>query len=341
MGACRVGIAGFGRIGAEHAIWISRSSEITATAAFDVTPARRDLARKAGLAIHETFVSLISDPAIDAVLIATPTSLHHEQAMKALRAGKHVMVEKPMAMNLAQAKEMVETARSAGRVLSVFHNRRWDADYLTVCAAIASGIFGRIFNIESRLGQWASCVGPAAKEFRPNWRNEAAFGGGGLLDWGSHILDQLSQLMLPTKPTRLFAQLRGNVWTRDTDDFARIAIDFDNGAAGLVEINTTTTQPLPRWHIDAANGSAQSPFSLDFDTQKWAELDFHPPGGTARRLPPAAPGLTETDIWQQFAEAITGTSEPAVTPESVLPTMALLDATRESSRRGIGVELNV
>jgi predicted dehydrogenase len=337
MGACRVGIAGFGRIGAEHADWISHTQGIHAIAAADVTPARRDIARQAGLAVYETFESLISDPNIDAVLISTPTAFHHQQAINALRAGKHVMVEKPMAMNLPEAKEMVESAQAAGRVLSVFHNRRWDADFLAVQAAIASGIFGKIFNIESRLGQWASCVGPAAMEFRPNWRNEAAFGGGGLLDWGSHFLDQLWRLMLPAKPIRLFAQLRGNVWTRDTDDFARIAIDFDSGAVGLVEINTTTTHPLPRWHIDGASGSAQSPFSLEFDTQKWAELDFLPVGGEIRRLPPGEPGLTESQIWRQFADAIAGNGEPVVTAESVLPTMALLDAARESSRRGQAV----
>jgi len=289
------------------------------------------------VAVHETFDALISDNQIDAILIATPTAFHHAQATAALQAGKHVMVEKPMAMNLAEAREMLAAAKAAGRVLSVFHNRRWDIDFLAVRSAIASGIFGKVFNIESRLGQYASCVGPAATEYRPNWRNEAAFGGGGLLDWGSHFLDQIQQLMLPAKPVRVFAQLRGNVWTHDTDDFARVVIDFDNGAVALVEINTTTTKPLPRWHIDGKNGSADSPFSLEFDAQKWAELDFTPLDGQTRRLPAGGAGLSETDIWQQFASAIAGIGNPAVLPESVLPTMALLDAARQSSHLGQAV----
>src|SRR5439155_8221954 len=115
---------------------------------------------------------------------------------------------------------------SCGRVLSVFHNRRWDIDFLTVQSAIASGLLGKVFNVESRIGQWASCVGPAAKEFRPGWRNEATFGGGGLYDWRSHLLDQRLRLMLPAVPVRVFAQLRGNVWTSDCDDLARVCVDF-------------------------------------------------------------------------------------------------------------------
>jgi predicted dehydrogenase len=267
--------------------------------------------------------------------------MHFEHATAALRAGKHVMAEKPMAMDTQQARAMAEAARSAGKILSVFHNRRWDADYLAVCQALDSGVAGRIFNVESRLGQWASCVGPAAGEYRPGWRNEAAFGGGGLFDWGSHFIDQLWRLMLPARPLRVFAQLRGNVWTNDCDDFARVCIDFDNSAVGLVEINTTTTLPLPRWHIDGSAGSIQSPPSLQFDVNKWSELDFLPANAKSpsRRLPRAPAGLNESEIWDRFAAAIAGRGQPAVPAESVLPTMAILDAARESSRRGTAIEL--
>ena len=124
------------------------------------------------------------------------------------------MIEKPMTLDFATSQKLVEQARRAGKVLSVFHNRRWDIDYLTVKSAIASGVFGKLINIESRLGQWSSCVGPAAPEYHPSWRNEAAFGGGGLYDWGSHFIDQIWQLMLPARPVARLAQLRGNVWTK-------------------------------------------------------------------------------------------------------------------------------
>jgi len=294
------------------------------------------------LVVRERLEELLDDPEIDAILVSTPTSMHFEQASAALAAGKHVMIEKPIAINLEQARKLAESAGKEKRILSVFHNRRWDADYLAVKSAIESGVFGKIINVESRLGQWASCVGPAAKEYRPNWRNESAFGGGSLFDWGSHFVDQMWQLLWPAKPVRVFAQLRQNVWSSDCDDFARVCIDFDNGAVGLVEINTTTTLPLARWHIDGTAGSANSPFSLEFDVRRWAELEFKPAGGAvAHRLPDAKAGLTETQIWERFADAIGGRGEPAVTVESVLPTMVLLDAARESGRSGRAVSVLV
>src|SRR5262245_28896531 len=271
-----VGIIGYGRIGAEHAAWLSRADGIRAVAAFDPTDARRALAESRGLRSLSDVGALLSDASIHAVLVSTPTAMHFDHANQALAVGKHVMVEKPMALDAVQARRLVDEAKSRKLVLSVFHNRRWDIDYLTVKSAIEVGTFGRLINIESRIAQWASCVGPAAKEWRPNWRNEAAHGGGALYDWGSHLVDQLWQLMLPAEPVRVFAQLRGNVWSKDCDDFARVLIDFDNGTVGMVEINTTTTAPLPRWHIDGTLGSAEAPTSLKYDTREWGQLRFTP-----------------------------------------------------------------
>jgi predicted dehydrogenase len=330
--AIRVGIVGFGRIGNEHAGWLSRCADIQPVAVFDPTPQRREKAGAMGLKTFDSLdLMLASD--VDAVLISTPTAMHAEHATAALRAGKHVMVEKPVTLDLSQAKELMELADARHRVLSVFHNRRWDIDFLTVKQAIASGALGRVFNIESRLGQWGSCVGPAAREWRPGWRNEAAYGGGGLYDWGSHFVDQIAQLLLPAKPVSVFAQMTGNVWTSDCDDFARVCINFDNDTSAMVEINTVTKRPLPRWHLDGTLGSAESPFSLEFDTRKWAELSFTAANGdSVAPLPLAAPGLTEVDIWQQFASALRGQSAPAVTIQSVLMTMRLLDAARESAK---------
>lgn len=337
-----LGIIGFGRIGLEHAGWLSSATGIRAVAAVDPTPARQAKAAELGLICHSDLGSLLIDESIHAVLIATPSAMHFEQAQAALNAGKHVMIEKPMAMNLAEAEELVELARAKDRILSVFHNRRWDIDFLTVRDAIARGTFGKIINIESRIAQWASCVGPAAKEYRPNWRNESAFGGGGFYDWGSHLIDQIWQLMLPAKPVTVFAQLRGNVWAKDCDDFARVCINFDNGAVGMVEINTTTTAALPRWHIDGTLGSAQAQTSPTYDTSEWAQLDFQPAqGGEKTRCLLASKGLSESEIWSRFSAAIHRHSAAAVPVETVLPTMRLIDAAIRSSNLRSAIPLEI
>jgi scyllo-inositol 2-dehydrogenase (NADP+) len=331
----RVGIVGFGRIGHEHAGWLGRCDLTEPAGVFDPTVQRREKATSLRLPTYDSLEQLLASP-IDAVLVSTPTAMHCEHALAALAAGKHVMVEKPMALDRGQSQQLMQAADDAGRMLSVFHNRRWDLDCLTVKRAIASGVLGRVFNIESRLGQWSSCAGPAAREWRPGWRNEAAFGGGGLYDWGSHLIDQLCDLLLPAKPVRVFAQLRGNVWTQDCDDLARVCIDFDSGCAAVVEVNTTTTRPLPRWHIDGTRGSVDSPYSLEFQTRRWAGLTFAPASGEASyRLPIAEPGLDEIGIWERFAAG-----HPAVSTLSVMPTMALLDAARESARSGRAIAIS-
>lgn len=343
MNPLRIGIVGFGRIGAEHAGWLTSAQGVTAVAICDATPARRDLATSRGLDAYETLAAMLDRADIDAVLISTPTAMHFEPALEALARDKHVMIEKPMAMDRAQAEAIVGEAERRQRIVSVFHNRRWDADYLTVRAAVQAGVFGRVINVESRLHQWASCVGPAAREYHPGWRNEAAFGGGGLFDWGSHFIDQLWRLMWPARPVRLFAQLRGNVWTSDCDDFARVALNYDNNAVALMEINTTTQCPLPRWHIDGTAGSTEGQTSLAFDVQTWAKMTWRPAdaksGEPAQTLPIATNGLSEVHIWEQFARAVRGDGQPAVPARSVLPTMALLDAARQSSATGQTISL--
>jgi len=184
------------------------------------------------------------------------------------------MIEKPIAMNLDEARELLEMAETQKRVLSVFHNRRWDADFLAVKSAITSGVFGKIINVESRLGQWASCVGPAAKEYRPNWRNEDEFGGGGLLDWGSPFHRSTVAVNAARAAIQVFAQLRHNVWSKDCDDFARVCIDFDNGAGGVGgdqhDDDAAAAALAYRWTA----GSAESPHSPSFDVARWAEIEF-------------------------------------------------------------------
>ncbi len=108
----------------------------------------------------------------------------------------------------------------------------------------------------------------------------------------------------------------------------------------MVEINTTTTRPLPRWHIDGTEGSAFSPYSLEFDTAFWASLRFTGKEQQSHVTLPLAPqGLTETQIWDRFAAAVRGDGEPAVALKSVLPTMCLLDAARESSLAGKAIDV--
>lgn len=129
----------------------------------------------------------LADPAIDLVVIATPDAVHATQAEQALKAGKAVVVDKPFARSRADAARLVDLAREKSLLLSVFHNRRWDGEFLTVKDLIARGALGTIRRFESHIDRYRPQV-------RDRWRENAGPGAGLWFDLGPHLVDQALQL---------------------------------------------------------------------------------------------------------------------------------------------------
>ncbi len=146
--------------------------------------------------------ALFARPDIDLVVIPTPNETHFSLARAALAAGKHVVVDKPFTVTLADARSLRDQAATAGLLLSVFHNRRWDADFLTLRQVIATGELGRIVHVESHSDRYRP-------EVRVRWREQALAGSGLWYDLGSHLLDQALQLFgLPESISLDLAQQR-------------------------------------------------------------------------------------------------------------------------------------
>jgi scyllo-inositol 2-dehydrogenase (NADP+) len=131
--------------------------------------------------------TLLMNEAVDLVVVATPNATHAALAAQAIRAGKHVVVDKPFTPTATEADLLIELARTHGRVLSVFHNRRWDDDYRTVCEVIASGALGRVERYVARFEF-------AARRPTGTWRATPGPGSGLLFDVGSHLIDQAVNL---------------------------------------------------------------------------------------------------------------------------------------------------
>ncbi len=131
--------------------------------------------------------ALLGLPEIELVVIPTPNETHYPLACMALEAGKHVVVDKPFTITLAEASDLKARAERAGRLLSVFHNRRWDADFLTLKQVLASGELGRILHFESHFDRFRP-------EVRDRWRERPGAGSGLWYDLGPHLLDQCLQL---------------------------------------------------------------------------------------------------------------------------------------------------
>ena len=152
---------------------------------------------------------LFNDPNIDLIVIPTPNDTHFPLAKAALEAGKHVVVDKPFTVTLSQARELDALARSLGRLLSVFNNRRWDSDFLTVKALINEGTLGEIAFFESHFDRYRPQV-------RDRWREQAGPGSGIWYDLAPHLLDQAVHLFgLPVSMTVDLAQLRPGAQTTD------------------------------------------------------------------------------------------------------------------------------
>ncbi|WP_218661771.1 oxidoreductase [Enterobacter cloacae] len=152
---------------------------------------------------------LFNDPNIDLTVIPTPNDTHFPLAKAALEAGKHVVVDKPFTVTLSQARELDALAKSLGRLLSVFHNRRWDSDFLTVKALLSEGTLGEITFFESHFDRFRPQV-------RNRWREQAGPGSGIWYDLAPHLLDQAVNLFgLPVSMTVDLAQLRPGAQTTD------------------------------------------------------------------------------------------------------------------------------
>lgn len=152
---------------------------------------------------------LLDDPDIDLVVIATPNDTHFPLAKAALEAGKHVVVDKSFTVTLSQARELESLAKHCGRILSVFHNRRWDSDFLTVSALINEGQLGEVCYFESHFDRFRPQV-------RQRWREQAGPGSGIWYDLAPHLLDQVVVLFgLPVSITVDLAQLRPGAQSTD------------------------------------------------------------------------------------------------------------------------------
>lgn len=215
--AIRVGLIGYGYAGRTfHAPLIRAVPGLDLRLIGSRGPARV-AADLPGVAVIADPYAVATAEAVDLVVIATPNHTHAPLARAALAAGKHVVVDKPFTLDLAEARALRTEAGRRNRLLAVFHNRRWDSDFLTVRAAIADGLIGPVRHWESHFDRFRPQV-------RDRWREGAGPGGGIWYDLGPHLLDQALLLFgLPERVTANLARLRPGA---RADDWAHVVLDY-------------------------------------------------------------------------------------------------------------------
>lgn len=246
-GKFRIGMIGFGGMAGWHRELIETIDGLEVGGIYDIKEERLKYAKSLGLNVYMSERDLLRDETIDFVLIAAPNDIHKPAAIAAMRAGKHVVSEKPVTLSSADLDEMIAVSEETGRFFTVHQNRRWDEDFLTIKKVIEEGILGEVFRIESRVHGSRGIPG--------DWRQEKEQGGGMVLDWGVHLFDQILLMKGETKCTKVYATLT-NITNQIVDDGFYAELTFEDGQQVFVEVGTSNFINLPRWYVLGQNGTA-------------------------------------------------------------------------------------
>ena len=233
-GRLRFGLLGCGMIARFHADALLRIENAVLVGVADVSASfAADFADQYGIVAYADYEAMLADPNIDAVCICTPSGLHKENALQALRAGKHVVLEKPMAFTAAEAAELEKAAEESGCVLTVVSQLRYSKDICRVKALMEENAFGAPVLCDLYMKYWRD---PAYYAESP-WKGTRRFdGGGALMNQGIHGVDILLYLMGGAKV--LCARNRTCFHDIEVEDASVSMLEFENGAMGVIEATT-------------------------------------------------------------------------------------------------------
>ena len=252
MDVIRVGIVGLGRSGWDmHARALAdlpKMYRITAVA--DPRPERQQEAlERFGCQATAEFADLIANDEVDLVVVATPSHVHADQVVAAVQAGKHVMVEKPMALSIADVDRMIEAAKTADRILTVNQNYRYHPDFLKVREIISSGKLGEVVQIRVAVHQFGR---------RWDWQTLTEYGGGILNNHGVHWLDMMLQLIGgdEAEEMELFCHLvQTPLYAGDAESHAKLILRPKRGPLIDIELTHANAYGQDTWLVMATQGS--------------------------------------------------------------------------------------
>jgi predicted dehydrogenase len=345
----RVGLLGYGLAGRVfHAPLIAACPDLVLTAVVTRDPDRRAALR----AVHPGSEALDTPDqlwqraaSLDLVVVATPNRSHASLARAALHAGLPVVVDKPFATSAAEARALIDEARARGGRLTVFQNRRWDGDFLTLRKLIADGALGAIHRLEARFERWNPVV-------RPGWREsgDPAEAGGLLLDLGPHLVDQAVQLFGPVRA--VYGELDRRRPGVAVDDDAFVALTHASGVRSHLWMSKVAAQRAPRFRVlgdratfvkygldgqESAMAVGVVPGSAGWGEEPADRWGFLGEEGTAQPVA-TVPGAYPR-FYAAVAAALRGDAPMPVDPDDAVTGLEILEAARASAEHGRVVQL--
>jgi scyllo-inositol 2-dehydrogenase (NADP+) len=290
--------------------------------------------------IARSFEDILQDKEIELVIVNTPDRFHYEMARLALEAGKHVVVEKPFTFRVREAGDLIRLADEKGKVLTVYQNRRWDGDFLTIQKIIKSGVLGQLAEFESHFDRYRPSIDPST------WKEEEGEYAGVLYNLGSHMVDQA--IVLFGMPEAVTAHLKIIRSGGKVIDYYDIRLHFP-GFAALLKCSYLVKEEGPRYILHGTNGSFLK-WGIDLQEEilktgilpggdswgrepesKWGILNFwNNNNEQVQRIP------TETGNYMAFyenlSEAIRYGQPLAVKPQEARNTIRILELAIESNR---------
>ncbi|NLM85967.1 MAG: Gfo/Idh/MocA family oxidoreductase [Clostridiales bacterium] len=348
----RLALIGYGGMaGWHHSNIKEKIKGIEVVGAYDVREEANDKARENGLKVYASVAELLADKDIDIVTIATPNDFHRGLAIEALRAGKHVVCEKPVTLNAKELEDIIAVAKETGKLFSIHQNRRWDRDFLIVKKAIDEGIIGTPYFVESRV--------QGSRGAMHGWRGHKQNGGGMLLDWGVHLIDQAMQ-MFPEKVVSVDAHLF-SLYGSEVDDNIKLLLRFESGVSVLLEMATNCFINQPRWHVSGTGGTlivedwsckGRIVKLKEDGAMTWADDIVYTEAGPTRTMAPRPKHTTQevplpevkadwTEYYQNIVDVLNGKAELIVKPEQALRVMNVIDALFASQESGTGLKVNI
>jgi len=333
-----VAVVGLGRSGWNIHIARMRGDErFKVTAVADWLPERLEEARaEFGCATFADHKSLLKEADAELVVVATYSDTHHSVTCDALRSGRHVLVEKPMAKSLAAAKRMAATAQKAKRKLFVHHNYRFYPDVRHILDIIKSKRIGEVFEIRSYNWGFAR---------RNDWQTLQKYAGGLLNNWGAHMIDVMLQAF-GAPVTELFSDLKLISDVGDAEDHVKLVMKAENGRVGDIEISTSCRAEAPKWMLLGTHGTLISDGTTStihsFKPSKLKKLrvvETPPPDRTygnddvipweTEQVPSV--GKSIGDLYDNIWGVLRERKKMIVTPEQALQTMEIIEKARRKS----------